>query len=533
MKPTPEQQKVIDLGSQGKSLKVEAYAGCGKTATLVNTARAIKGKGLYLAFNRANALEAKKKFKGFADAATIHSLAYQAVGVNFGDRVEGELAGKLSAYRLVQFFNYAALGPITPLGRATLIRETLSNWMNSAAELPETQHVPMEQAQLAAQAANQNLSRPAMLAEVIAKDTRKLWEEIITGGSLPLPHDGYLKIFALQKPVFPCDYILFDEAQDGNEMMMELIRSQPCQQIYVGDGFQSIYSFRGAVNILAQITDLPTCHLSQSFRFGTEIADRANVVLECLGAKVPLKGFDTDRTELGQRSAMLFRSNTTIFSELLVQVLKNKRKVAVVGGTKDMAQVLRAVESLKAGEETPHPDFVGFSRWEQYIEAAEIPGAPADMVRLVKVCKSNPVKALRYALQLSDRVKEHEADIVVSTAHKSKGREWPYVRLGNDLYRPDNSPEAEEPFQEEEARLDYVALTRGQVGMEGGEEMMAAFLERQAMLREGQLKDGVDLDINTLIRDLKSLPPKARMERLTGLPSDIQGKLMARLQQGA
>lgn len=522
MKPTPEQEKVVDLAATGKSFKVEAYAGCGKTSTLVNAAKVMRGKGIYLAFNRANAMEAKQKFKGYADAATIHSLAYQAVGVQFKERLEGDEAGKLSPYRLAQVYNYAQLGPITQLGRATLIRQTLDNWMNSAEDQPETLHVPVEQAMLAAEAAGQVLTKTGMLTEVIVRDTRQLVGDLLSGNKpLAMPLDFCLKLYVMSKPKLPGDYILFDEAQDGNDLMMQLIRSQDCQTIYVGDGFQSIYSFRGAVNILAKLDDLPTCHLSQSFRFGSAIADKANIVLDCLGAPVPLKGFDTDRSNLGYRTALLFRSNTSIFTTLLEKVLKEKKRVAVVGGTKEMGLVLKAVEMLRDGQETTHPDFAAFRSWREYVDASEIPGAPADMKRLVRVCTRNPVRALRYALNLSDRVKEEEADLVVSTAHKSKGREWPYVELAEDFYKP----EPGEPLEEEEARLNYVALTRAQVDMVGGEEMLGAFAFRrdEAEARPVSLEE-----VDSLIRQLRGMPTEQRVGYVNGLAPALKQKLLER-----
>lgn len=522
MKPTPEQEKVIDLAATGKSFKVEAYAGCGKTSTLVNAAKVMRGKGLYLAFNRANAMEAKQKFKGYADAATIHSLAYQAVGVQFKDRIEGDDAGKLSPYRMTQVYSYAQLGPITPLGRATLIRQTLDNWMNSADEQPEAVHVPVEQAMLAAEAAGQVLSRAGMLTEVIVRDTRQLVNDLLSGEKpLAMPLDLCLKLYVMSKPKLPGDYILFDEAQDGNDLMMQLIRSQDCQTIYVGDGYQSIYGFRGAVNILSKLDDLPTCHLSQSFRFGTTIADKANVVLDCLGATVPLKGFDTDRSELGSRTALLFRSNTSIFTTLLEKVLKEKQKVAVVGGTKEMGLVLKAVEMLRDGQETTHPDFVAFRSWREYVDASEIPGAPADMKRLVKVCTRNPVRALRYALNITDRVKEEDADLVVSTAHKSKGREWPYVQLAEDFYKP----EPGEPLEEEEARLNYVALTRAQIDMVGGEEMLGAFEFRR---QEENAHQVTPQEVDALIHQLRGMPTEQRTKYVNGLAPALKQKLMER-----
>jgi superfamily I DNA/RNA helicase len=54
-------------------------------------------------------------------------------------------------------------------------------------------------------------------------------------------------------------------------------------------------------------------------------------------------------------------------------------------------------------------------------------------------------------------VKESKADLVLSTAHKSKGREWNCVKLENDfLYRESKN------YSPEESNLLYVAATRAQ-----------------------------------------------------------------------
>lgn len=52
-------------------------------------------------------------------------------------------------------------------------------------------------------------------------------------GTLPIPPDVYLKVWALSEPVLACDFILFDEAQDTAGVMMKLINDQPCQVIWV------------------------------------------------------------------------------------------------------------------------------------------------------------------------------------------------------------------------------------------------------------------------------------------------------------
>jgi hypothetical protein len=78
---TDEQKAVVEAAKAGSHLKVVAFAGAGKTFTLVEVAKALAGKRiLYLTFSKALAEEAKEKFGNLADAMTNHALAYQKTG---------------------------------------------------------------------------------------------------------------------------------------------------------------------------------------------------------------------------------------------------------------------------------------------------------------------------------------------------------------------------------------------------------------------------------------------------------------------
>ena len=74
-----EQKAVISAAPHitvARPLKVKAFAGAGKTTTLVGVARAMQAQGGYFAFNREIALEAQQKFKGTGcTASTMHALA--------------------------------------------------------------------------------------------------------------------------------------------------------------------------------------------------------------------------------------------------------------------------------------------------------------------------------------------------------------------------------------------------------------------------------------------------------------------------
>lgn len=77
--PTEEQLNALTMALDGKSFKVVAYAGAGKTTTLKLIGERLRGRGLYLAFNKAIAQEAQQKFPRHVECRTFHSLAYRHV----------------------------------------------------------------------------------------------------------------------------------------------------------------------------------------------------------------------------------------------------------------------------------------------------------------------------------------------------------------------------------------------------------------------------------------------------------------------
>ena len=75
--PTEEQAAARDLFVAGNELAVIAGAGTGKTATLVLMAAGVRKKrGLYVAFNKAIAVDAGRRFGPHVDCRTAHSLAH-------------------------------------------------------------------------------------------------------------------------------------------------------------------------------------------------------------------------------------------------------------------------------------------------------------------------------------------------------------------------------------------------------------------------------------------------------------------------
>ena len=116
----------------------------------------------------------------------------------------------------------------------------------------------------------------------------------IGAGKLPngLDHapDVALKVWAQSSPHLDVDFILFDEAQDSDGVMLLVLAQQRHAQIvYVGDPYLQIYEWRGAINAMAAIN---APELTESFRFGPTFAALASRILGLLGERTPIRGQD-------------------------------------------------------------------------------------------------------------------------------------------------------------------------------------------------------------------------------------------------
>jgi len=95
---TNEQKEIINADlSPGETLKIMAFAGTGKTTTLVEYTKKRPGmRFLYIAFNKSVQLEAAQKFPRNVTARTTHALAFRGKGFKYKDRlVKGFRAGQV------------------------------------------------------------------------------------------------------------------------------------------------------------------------------------------------------------------------------------------------------------------------------------------------------------------------------------------------------------------------------------------------------------------------------------------------------
>lgn len=479
--PTDEQQAIIDACGTGKNLVIEAGAGAGKTATMKLAAENLPGTGLYAAFNKAIADEAKSKFPQNTTARTIHSLAFASVGKHFKHRLNGPRQSSKDVALKLGLLEPLKLGKdftLQPGQQARLAIDAVERFCNSDDSELRPKHVPklngLEEGQTAA------------LREFVEPFAREIWEDLKKpdGTRFKFTHGCYLKIFALGRPTLPYDFILLDEAQDTNPVTAGLILSQTqAQLLAVGDPAQAIYEWRGAVNAMETWPADQRLRLSRSFRFGQQIADEGNKWLYMLSTDMRISGTGTSTVgALAHADAVLCRTNGGAVGEVLSAQRQNRR-VALVGGGQQIKQLAQACDDLKYGKGTSHPELVAFKSWEDVREYVSNDSTGSDLKAFVRLIDTFGTGLVIAAMdQLAD---ERRADVTVSTAHKGKGREWPRVRIGNDFTEPLDEEGNPLPVPKEEARLAYVAVTRGKEHVDvGGLSWVNDRLERERAKKE-------------------------------------------------
>ncbi|WKU03726.1 UvrD-helicase domain-containing protein [Micromonospora sp. HUAS LYJ1] len=469
-KPTDEQQQVIDAfrSADRPTIVTQAGAGCGKSSTLKMAAQTQPHrKGLYVAYNKALAVSARADFPPAVDCRTAHSLAFGPVGRHYRDRLNGP---RVPARQVAEFLGFNSpvqiageLAPLAPTTLARLVMELVGRFLNSADDEPGMQHGPRVD--------GYSRADNRALGQYLVPYARKAWDDLqlTTGGRLKFTHDVYLKLYQLSRPRIPVDYVLLDEAQDLSPVMASLFHFQThAQRIMVGDSAQAIYGFRGAIDAMAKFEADQRLTLSQSFRFGPEIAAEANKWLDLLDAPLRLRGFPPARSTvepiLGDPDAILCRSNAGAIAQVM-HAAATGRRPALVGGGDDIKRLAEAARELIDGSATSHPELVAFKTWDQVREHAAQDDASGNLQVLVKLIDDyGPTQIIQVVNSL---VAEPSADVVISTAHKAKGREWDRVRIAGDFREPRIDPVTRRAkLVPDELMLAYVAVTRARVTLD-------------------------------------------------------------------
>lgn len=453
--PTDEQAHILDLSKgTGNNLIINAFAGCGKTATLQMIERASRQKPiLYLVFNKKNKEEAEEKMSAYTTVLTLNGQGHRIWGRQTGKklvpntakckdilRVEINLLPKRlqdEAWEVFYEVNEGvamakALGYI-PEGkfeaaRRLCTREDLASRLNE-----EPSDLTLD-----------------LIDTVLLSSIRQAYN-----GLIDFNDQVYMPaLFGGPFPQFPL--VLVDEAQDLNPVNHAML-DRLCKRrvMAVGDPCQAIYGFRGAMQGgMAALTErykMRSADLSVSFRCPKAIVEHARWRVPQFkwlkeGGRVEVLS-ELRISGIPDNATILCRNNAPLF-RLAMVLLANRRSVSVAGsdiGPRMLAQM------RKLGPEGLAQKGVleAIAEWLHERLAKENKTAE-DMAACMRVFAGFG-KTLGQAMAYAEDLFKQQGSIKLMTGHKAKGLEFDHViHLDPQLIRD----------HEQDLNLRYVIQTR-------------------------------------------------------------------------
>ncbi|XP_055793743.1 F-box DNA helicase 1 isoform X1 [Salvelinus fontinalis] len=494
---THEQQQILNHDiHRDHVVKIMAFAGTGKTTTLIRYAQQRPHLHfLYMAFNKSVATQAQRCFPSNVDCRTVHSMAFGAVGKRYQE------LKKLSSN--VKPFSVAWVLPKGSGGfvNAKVVTLTLNTYMASVDTHITPNHVPNTYKNT-----HGKLTVPDRNAKrTFARDAQRIWDKMVALEETReyahhMTHDGYLKLWQLQRPTLDkYDVIFIDEAQDCTPAIMDIMLPQHCGKILVGDPHQQIYTFRGAVNALNLVEHTHLYYLTQSFRFGSEIAYIGATILQvCKKVKKILVGGKQDGCVQGKavdslrplttgsspgrgKLAVLSRSNVSVFDQAVRLTDANPRcRLHIVGGVENFGLkrimdiwVLMQPENnrsrgikdsfIRRFTQQSLGGYFGLKSYAKKTEDRELEGK----LSMVEKYNSRIPELVERLYGCTEREAQH-ADFILGTVHKSKGLEFDTVVITDDFAKvpcaahnlPRLSSCSGGDIPDDEWNLLYVAVTR-------------------------------------------------------------------------
>jgi len=486
--PTEEQRSILHAASTGRNLVVRAYAGAGKTATAGMIATELKRPGYFVVFNRAARRGAETKMPWGMKATTGHALAFNQL-----------VKGRTGYERKLNWTQEQGKGKIPPAFMAQALQITQSQLpgitvgqLMMAVSLTLNEFLISDQTSLKPDLIPNKAIPPALRIEDDDQRlddfkarcldvARSAWDRMANEyDPFPITHDGYLKLFHLKEVQLSAGLWLLDEYQDTTPVQDAIIRAQEGQKIYIGDPYQQIYAWRGAIDAMQRpLAEGAQClTLSESFRFNETIAGLANVLLTAQGETVPIVGQPTEFKHLNfnRHHTILVRNNINMIG-VVAEYLLRRQSVYIPGGLQPeaMAKASSALALYRG-----HHDQITVSgirnlgSWEGLKELAHQEHQNreyADLVTLVERYHRELPAALEWGQRHWKEMAHDFGRVTLMTTHKAKGREWGAVRLSDDLALPDTIIQKLQhgdmlTIQEQESvNLLYVAITRAEHGI--------------------------------------------------------------------
>ena len=476
---TVEQEAIRDGFLNGEDMVISAGAGTGKTSSLVALSEALyaadqQARGVYIAFNKSIATEVGGKFTySNIQGMTVHSLAYrgsmriphiESVMHRLNSDVKPPKAWERPKLLKIQSkFEFARdesqpmnmqTNPLvyatTGQTMVTAAMEAITKFCQSADDKVGPQHVRLSVR--FGKDLDKDIKRRLKLE--IVKVAQHIWDTDLTqpNGVLKFSYDTYLKMFCLTRPDISTWFqggnrkpvLFFDEAQDGRPCITQLIMDQRdrMQIVLCGDSSQAIYRFTGCEDAIRGFKAYPNVKhysLTRTFRFGPAIASVANRILDSIdGSDVRIVPDLSIKSKVAvgdvtpqDANAIICRSNGEVI-EAVMEALSEGRRVYSMADTQRIAYVAEDYLRVSHGEKAWMIEMKGFNSTddiEKFLKTPsdelsddedELDKSFVSILRAVHRLGAHSVLKALSGVESS----ENNADVTISTIHKSKGRQW-------------------------------------------------------------------------------------------------------------
>lgn len=471
------QQEVFKKTEESDAnLIIQAVAGSGKTTTIVEAMSHTDYDALFLAFNKSIQLDIQDRLQS-GSAKTLNALGYRQFRNNHpkvlmnADKIKHTIADLLGDDSYIR------------RDYGFTIQRTIGLAKNNAFGIednPEPNAAEFEQL-----IDSYQFDVPVEELPNVAEVCAKVFELSLKNKDM-IDFDDQLYVPARMGWEYPNHSTVFvDEAQDLSpiqHIMLDRMRKQGSRIIAVGDRYQAIYGFRGAMSnsmdalkLKFDMTELP---LSISYRCATSIIERAKAICPHIEARpgapeglVLNRNNDYGDPLTWDSGLIICRNNAPLFQCIMAHV-RAKKPCRVLSNFLDSFEGF--FRSFKVR------DTKSFLRkldlwYAKEFEAARTKRFRGKMLALTDKYDTAKFLAEGYStveeiIQLLKQLKTSSFGPTFSTIHKAKGLEAEEVYL----LRPELIGfMAESPEQkQQEENLRYVAITRAKNQLTFGVEKL-------------------------------------------------------------
>lgn len=431
--PTPEQSHILSLAASGNSnLMINAYAGTGKTATLEMIERAVTTTPiLYLVFNKRNQQEAEQRMLSTTRCKTLNGLGH-------GIWAQAVAKRKLSIPKNKCADILRGIINEAPKKEKDILWDAFWEVLDGVGMAKALGYVP-----IGAPAHVKSLCTQSDFHARLDQKPDDLVSDLIDAVlriSIKQAYDGLIDfndqlympaLFGGTYPRYPL--VMVDEAQDlspiNHAMLNKLCKHS--RVIAVGDPFQSIYGFRGAVQsgmqILRERFNMVESSLSVSFRCPEAIVLNARwrvpefKFFKSGGHVEVLKTLSF--ADIPEGATILCRNNAPLF-KLALRLLVGKRSVEVAGA--EIGPKLIATMKKMGPDDMSQASLL--SAIDDWLNEKLAKGSTsaADMAECMKAFAEFGA-TLSQAIIYAEHLFAQQGSIKLMTGHKAKGLEWNHV----------------------------------------------------------------------------------------------------------